>query len=500
MNRCRLARTACMIALLCIVAQISSSAQDLSTLFTFDGTNGADVPGALIQGTDGNFYGLTENKGAVSGTAFKIKPDGTLITLYNFCSQTNCTDGEHPIGSLLQTVNGNLYGATLYGGANDGGEIFQMTPSGVLKVIYSFCSLANCADGSAPLAGVVLGLNGNLYGTTSYGGAEQNGTIFELTPEGKLTTLYSFCASGDFPCPDGANPYTPLMLASNGNFYGTTYNGGAQSSGVVFEISPAGRFATLYSFCTQFNCVDGANPYSGLIQASDGNLYGTTYYGGANCNGGGCGTIYKITMAGDFTSLYSFCSETNCGDGLNPIAGVVQGTDGDFYGTAYAGGRNTSVCVDGTSSCGVVYRFTPAGTFTTLYSFCSQTDCSDGGNPKGSVLQATNGAFYGSTFFEGDERCQGGVGCGTIFGSSLGLRAFVVPNPGFGRVGQVVNILGNNLAGSTGVAFNGTPAQFKVVSNSYIKAEVPSGATTGTVEVATVRGTLTSNVAFYILP
>lgn len=268
------------------------------------------------------------------------------------------------------------------------------------------------------------------------------------------------------------------------------------------QITAAGKFTVLHSFCSQVNCTDGSTPFSGLMQASNGNLYGTAYYGGTNCfNAGGCGTVYEITRTGKFTVLYNFCSRTNCTDGSNPYAGLVQATDGNFYGTTYQGDQLNFTCLDGTASCGTVFKLTPEGTLTTLYTFCSQIGCTDGGNPSASLLQATDGTFYGSTFLGGDSKCPGGdVGCGTIFSLSVGLGPFVHANPGFGKIGSIVDILGNNLTGTTSVTFTGVAATFKVVSDTYLKAKVPTGATTGTIEVTTPSGTLLSNVTFRILP
>jgi len=183
-------------------------------------------------------------------------------------------------------------------------------------------------DGAGPFAGLVQATTGYLYGTTSSGGANGYGTVFEITPNGSLTTLYSFCAQGG--CPDGYEPLAGLVQATNGDFYGTTYSGGANSSGTVFKIAPTGKLTTLYSFCHQDGdiCTDGERPESGLVQAANGDLYGTTAYGGANKNAAcafltltGCGTIFRITASGTLTTLYSFCSLSECTDGEGPWGG-----------------------------------------------------------------------------------------------------------------------------------------------------------------------------------
>jgi uncharacterized repeat protein (TIGR03803 family) len=245
-------------------------------------------------------------------------------------------------------------------------------------------------------------------------------------------------------------------------------------------MTPQGVVTTLYSFCSETNCVDGEYPYGGLVQATDGNFYGTTY---AGANGGG--TVFKISQSGTLTTLYSFCSQTNCADGETPYDGVVQGTDGNFYGTTSQGAVNNG---------GTVFKVTPAGTLTTLYSFCSQVNCADGSRPIGGLIQATSGLFYGTTF-------SGGTGTdGTVFRLSVGLRPFVKASPTSARVGAAITILGNNLAGATSVTFNGTPAAFTVELNSSITATVPVGATTGFVEVTKPSGTLKSNTKFRVIP
>jgi uncharacterized repeat protein (TIGR03803 family) len=222
----------------------------------------------------------------------------TFTTLSNF----NDADGDKPeFGSLIQATNGNYYGTTYDGGKNEAGVVFEVARTGELSDVYSFCPQPGCVDGQNPWSSLVLGSDGNLYGTTLGGGAYGWGTIYKITIGGKLTTLYSFCPAGG-SCTDGEAP-VGLAQASNGNLYGTTNGGGAEHVGTVFEISKTGKFKSLYSFCSKTNCVDGSQPWSGLIQAANGNLYGTTYYGGAN----GAGTVYEITPGGEFKTLYSFC-------------------------------------------------------------------------------------------------------------------------------------------------------------------------------------------------
>ena len=255
--------------------------------------------------------------------------------------------------------------------------VFEITPTGVFTSLYSFCALANCADGGNPRAGLVLGANGDFYGTTGNGGANGGGTFFSLTPSGTLTTLHSFCSAAN--CTDGASP-AGLVLATNGDFYGTTVTGGTSraSAGTVYKMTPAGTLTTLYSFCSRKRCVDGQSPNGVLIQATDGDFYGTTKYGGGNGPAEGDGTVFKIAPSGRLTTLYSFCAQSNCTDGFDP-SGLVQATDGNFYGTTVFGGLYFESLNGGS---GTLFKLTPAGAVTTLYSFCSQTGCPEGDAPE----------------------------------------------------------------------------------------------------------------------
>jgi uncharacterized repeat protein (TIGR03803 family) len=474
----------------CLVAAITSSGQTFTSLFSFGNTNGANPQVGLIQGGDGDLYGTTQVGGTYgAGTIFRMSPMGELTTLYSFCSQSNCGDGSNPSPGLLLATSGNFYGMTSWGGASGSGTVFKITPQGKLTTLYSFCSQIDCTDGAFPEAPLVQASNGNFYGTTFSGGASGNGTgtIFEITPQGKLTTLYSFCSQTN--CADGESPQGGLVQASSGNFYGTTTLGGAEDYGSVFEITPAGALTTLYSFCSQTNCADGANPYAGLVQASNGNLYGTTSgFSACPSQVNSCGTVFEITLKGKLTTLYSFCS-ANCTDGSHPAAALTQGTDGNLYGTNLSGGGYLA---------GTVFEITPKGKLTTLHSFCSQANCDDGWQPDSSLFQATNGNFYGTTPFGGTgTACYDG--CGTVYSVSAGLGRFVEAIPDFGKLGGKVIILGNGLRGATGVSFNGTAAVFTMVSDTEIMTTVPTGATTGRVSVTTMKGTLKSNVVFRVL-
>jgi uncharacterized repeat protein (TIGR03803 family) len=426
----------------------------------------------LVQGTDGIFYGAGGD--AYRGMIFSITAGGTFTTL------VDSSGGS----ALVQATNGDFYGTTLYDVENILlGAVFKVTPSGKLTTIAPQME----GVGGSPLA---LGTNGTFYGTAGEGGSSSQcgfygcGTVFSVTPRGTVTVLHSF----DWT--DGAEPRGALVRGTDGTFYGTTYAGGTaaacqfpSSCGTIFSITAGGTFTTIYNFCSQSYCSDGAGPDAGLVQGADGNFYGTTGGGGAY----GDGTVFSITAGGALTTLYNFCSESGCADGDQPSAGLVQGTDGNFYGTTYAGG--TGACYG--YPCGTIFSITPSGVLTTLHSFDYYTD---GGYPAAGLVQGTDGGFYGTT-------TQGGAddeGNGTIFSLSVGLGPFVETEPASRRVGRAVKILGNNLTGATSVTFNGTPATFTVVSGTEITTTVPTGATTGTVQVVTPGGTLSSDVPFRV--
>jgi len=456
------------------VAMTAAAATTFSTLANFAGGNGANpYADGLVQGVDGNFYGTTQRGGAhTSGTVFKVTPSGAITTLYSFCSLANCADGAFPIAGLILATDGNFYGTTFGSGGTSGfGTAFKITPTGTLTTLYTFCSQKNCKDGSEPAAPLVQATDGNFYGATELGGVMNRGAVFKITPAGVHTTLYSFCAQAN--CADGTKPVGGLIQASDGNLYGTTEFGGTGSQGTVFQITTTGTLTTLHNF----SLGDGGDPQGALVQASDGTFYGTTGQGGTH----NAGTVFNITSAGSLTTLYNFCSQTNCADGSGPVAGLILGTDGNFYGATYQGGLN--------SNFGTAFQITAGGTLTSLHTFTG----SDGARPFGSLTQATNGTFYGTTYDHGSHSD------GTVFSVSTGLGPFIESVPASGKVGTAVVILGNNLTGTTSVTFNGTAAKFKVISSTEIKTAVPTGATTGSIVVTTPTGTLTSNVPFTVM-
>lgn len=490
--------------LICATLAIESPAQVFKTLVEFNYSNGAEPVAPLVQGTDGLYgttqFGLTNN---YFGTLFKITPASGLKTLYHFCSQNGlpCPIGAEPMAPLLLATDGVFYGTTIYGGppaCSVGfgcGTAFKVTPTSVTE-LYGFCAQPSCTDGAYPSAGLVQAADGSFYGTTTIGGSYFTacqlgcGTIFKIAG-GVLSTVYSFCAQPY--CVDGFDPSGPLLQATDGKFYGTTAGAGGngeEGGGTIFKMTADGTLTTLYTF--NGNGVDGLLPAGGLVQGSDGNFYGATGEGGLYND---AGTVFKITPGGTLTTMYNFCAQPGCPDGKLTYAALVQGTDGNFYGTTLYGGD--SPCIP--EGCGTVFQITPSGTLTTLHSFGG----SDGQFPYAGLVQATDGKFYGTTAFGGVGSCTNGgapIGCGTIFSLDMGLGPFVTFVRSYGKVGQTGGILGQGFAGTSSVSLNGIQASFTVVSDTFIKATVPAGATTGFVTVTTPSRTLTSNVPFHVLP
>lgn len=447
-------------------------AQTFNLLYTFEGQNqnqGA-YPMGLVQGTDGNLYGVTAAGGQNggdddSGVFFKISTSGNLNTLCSFYFKT-CAGAQAPSANLVLGSNGDFYGVAL------DGEIIRLTSKGKLKVLYT-------NDNAIPRASLILASNGDFYGTTLNGGANSQGNVFKMSAAGKLTTIYSFCSViQNGICLDGAQPNFALVEGSDGNFYGTTSSGGNDGVndgyGTIFKITPTGILTTIYNFPGY------TPPSSALVEGSDGNFYGTTAAGGSGTYGAG-GTFFTVTPSGDLTTLYNFCTLNHCADGEEPT-NIILATDGNFYGITWQGGANAQ---------GTIFQITPSGTPTTLHNF----DGTDGSGPNGggTLVQDTNGTFYGTM----QESLGGGIG--TIFSLDTGLGAFVETVPTSGKVKAKVKILGTDLTGATSVTFNGTAATFTVASSSEIATTVPEGATTGVVKVVTAGdATLTSNVVFQV--
>jgi uncharacterized repeat protein (TIGR03803 family) len=323
-------------------------------------------------------------------------------TLYKF---SGGKDGKSPQARLVFDQAGNLYGTTDLGGAHGSGTLFQLVPNadGTWResVLYSFCSRTNCGDGAQPSAGLVFDLAGNLYGTTSGGGAHGFGTLFQLVPNAdgswRESVLYSFCSRTN--CGDGEEPWASLIFDQAGNLYGTTFEGGALNQGTVFKLTPnadgSWRESVLYDFSTCIDGCDGEVPFAGLIFDLAGNLYGTTSLGGALNRG----TVFKLTPNADGrwreSVLHSFCSRTNCGDGARPFYAVlVFDLAGNLYGTTPEGGDQGCY---GKSGCGVVFKLTPNSkggwNERVLHTFADHP----GANPGAGLIFDPAGNLYGTT-------------------------------------------------------------------------------------------------------
>jgi uncharacterized repeat protein (TIGR03803 family) len=359
-----------------------------TTLYAF-GTylDGSNPRAGLIMDSAGNFYGTTSSAGALGhGTVFKMTPAGTETTLYSFAGGT--ADGGTPYSGVIMDSAGNLYGSTLFGGANDDGTVFKLTPTGTETVLHSFSG--GTTDGWSPYGGVVMDGAGNLYGTTRYGGSPGPGTVYKITPAGTESLLYSFDAV------NGANPGAGLIIDNAGNLYGTTVNNGGNGygSGAVFKVTPAGAITDLYSFMGTNPGVTnyGTNPWAELIMDSAGNLYGTTYGGGTY----NFGTVFKVSPTGQETVLYSFAGGTT--DGAHPEAGLLMDSAGNLFGTTYDAGA---------SNVGIVFMISASGKETVLHHFAG--DKTDGGNPLGTLVMGSDGNLYGTTYTYGPN------GVGTVF-------------------------------------------------------------------------------------
>ncbi len=438
--------------LLCllVICAATASAQGYQELVDFVDANGCcpQYPAMMAQGRDGNLYGTTPTGGVKSvGIVFKITPSGSETILYQF----DTTHGSTPNGGLVLGNDGNLYGTTEFGGALSYGTIFKITPSGVLTILYNF---TGNADGGYPVAPLVLATDGSFYGT-SYPGA-----AFKFSPQGVFTIINTIPTVS----------YGPLLQASDGNFYGVTEFGGTFSAGTIYKIAGS-TVTTLFNF----DGLHGSYPIGGLVQGVDGNLYGTTTAGGAT----NAGVIFRITTGGSLTVMVDF-DNVHTLNGYQAFAGLIAGSDGNLYGATIWGGD---------SGYGVIFQMTTAGAYTPLYNFVS--DFGDGAYS--TPMQHTSGKLFGLTK-------RGGVdGKGGIYSFDGGVSPFALLVTTMGTVGTSVGILGNGFSTASAVQFNGTAASFHVVSNTYLTATVPSGET-GFVSVTTASGRLISTKIYRVPP
>jgi len=454
-------RGSCFMVLLC--AAVAAQAQTFTVLTSFQAPGGYHPDFETLVEGYGVLYGTTLAGGPDNaGIVFDLFPSGTSDVLVGFTG----IDGAVPASGLLLGDDARLYGTSGAGGANGYGTVFKVNPQAIypnnsVVTLHSF----DGTDGAPLVSGLIEAADGTFYGTTYKGGLSANcqdgcGTVFSVTPAGAFRSLHSFGGN------DGAGPYSGVIQGTDGNFYGTTLYGGAHGYGTVFMVPSTGAGTTLYSFCARPSCRDGSNPSGALIQGIDGNFYGTTSQGGS----AGFGTVFKITPDGTLTTLVSFTG-TN---GMYPYAGLVQATDGNFYGTTNGDPYGN----------GAIFQVAPTGQLTVLYTSAAQFH--------GGLIQATDGNFYGTSYAGGlwDD--------GAVYSLSVGLGPFVKTLPTSGKAGTTILILGTNLSGATGVTFNGVKAEFDQSVPWMIPAIVPTGATTGKIEVALPSGTLSSNIDFRV--
>jgi uncharacterized protein (TIGR03437 family) len=475
-------------AFLLSVASVSSDAQTFTTLAAFNGINGASPlnrnGSSLVQGDDGNFYGTTRSGGlSGNGTVFKLTPDGTLTALYSFMGRF---DGSSPTNGLTPGADGNLYGTTPT-------TIFKITTGGTFTTLYDS---TQHPSGPTQFNGLIQARDGNFYGTSS-GGA---GTVFRITPAGALLVLFTFSAGG----PNGAQPVNPLVQGSDGNFYGTT-------PATVFKMTPSGTLITLNKLSA------GVTVAGPLIQATDGNFYGIT-------SGGSASIVFKMIPNGTLITVYTFCA--GCPGGSGPGSGLIQGRDGNLYGITGSGAIHNG---------GAIFQVTLSGRLTALHNFCALGNCLDGGNPEGTLFEASDGTFYGTT-------AAGGImNDGTVFSLQLssGPPGYACSNttpPAIGSInsasayggypyfasGSWLEIKGTNLAdpnnpklansthsdqwtladfnGSNAptqlddisVSINGKPAYVWYVSPTQLNVEAPEDATTASVAITVTNCKATS--------
>ena len=365
-------KSALLFALVVFTASAASAQSRFDVLHPFVGGEGTAPNAALIRGTDGNFYGTTWLGGAANGgTVYRVTSAGIVTVLHSFVGGAG--DGLTAKAPLLQAADGTFYGTTVDGGTANLGTAFKITSSGTFTLLHSFIGFPE--EGAHPYAGLIQGADGDLYGTTYNGGSSDRGTIFKMTSAGVITTLYSFVGGAD-----GAHPYAALIQANDGNFYGATYAGDTQGLGRIFRMTPAGVLTPMHIFTSGS---DGANPIGGLVQGTDGNLYGTTHFGGAS----DLGTVYKMTLSGTVTILHSFAGS----DGAYPDATLIEGDTGNFFGTATVGGAGF----------GTVFMMTPSGIVTVLHIFTSGVD---GANPSSALIETPEKHFYGTTQAGGSDK------------------------------------------------------------------------------------------------
>ena len=410
----------------------AAQAQTFSNLYSFCSksqcSDGTRPQYGLVADSAGNLYGTA------TSVVFELSPNGggwTYSVIHVFCTQPSCSSGFTPSGPLTIDTAGNLYGVTLQGGKTSDGIAYELMPQGggqwKFVLMHSFCRHSACIDGRGPSgtlaylgqrSGAAYDGSSPLYGTTANGGLYGQGTVFTLTPPPpggrswwKARTLFSFCHEGGNCLADGGAPLTGVVVDSRNTLFGTTLIGGQNASGTVFRLDRLRHGGSgwheqvLYNFCSLGRCADGQSP-TALAENDAGELIGGTTLGPhkPGCVRQACGTIFKLVPQTDaFTTLHTFCSETDCADGGGP--GPVRILDnGDLIGVAERGGDSANIAGGG----GVLYRLSGT-TLTVLHDFCGSAACADGAFPSGGVSIDGQGRMFGTTFGGGT------ANIGTIF-------------------------------------------------------------------------------------
>ena len=435
-----------------LAAGLIVHAQTYTPLYDFSNPGDPSYPGVedgTLQQTSGGYIVTTAGDflTADGGSAFRMSTTGDISVLQHFPGP----NGKFPTGSLTVATDGNFYGTTNSGGQFNFGNIFRLSSSGKLTILHSF---TGGADGGSPQSAPIESEGGDLFGTTT-GGKGCRGTVYRISKSGQFKTLHCFAGQ------EGVTPWAPLVQGTDLYFYGTTYTGGPHGLGSVYRINSNGDFKIMFGF----NNTNGAHPYAGLVQGNDGNFYGVATQGGTM----GHGVVFKMTPSRAVTVLHSF---TGGNDGFNPIASLIQGTDGNLYGT--------------TADSGVLFNITPSGNFMTLYTLNLVSTCA--------LLQHTNGLLYGVT------EVGGRTNAGTFYSFNMGLAPFVTYLRVYGRAGTTVQILGQGFTSQSVAHFNGRAAKTTLVNSKYLRAVVPAGATTGYITVTTGNVSLKSNKVFIVRP
>jgi uncharacterized repeat protein (TIGR03803 family) len=392
--------------------------------------------------------------GGQDGVVYEMGYQGANFTVVqDFASMS-------PSGGVTLGTDQRFHGVTTSGGSRDHGTVYRLSTEPSVTYEHDFLG---GADGGYPGAPPIQSVSGDWYGTTAGASSQYAGTVYKISSAGHYSILHLFSTA------DGRGPECQLVEATDGNFYGTTTNGGLNGMGTIFRISPIGDFKTLYSF----DGTHGQYPVGSLIQASDGNIYGTTVEGGSLNQG----TVFKVTLDGTVSMFYDFSATSSQAN--EPGAGLMEATDGNFYGALWSGGFNGD---------GGVYQLTKSGVFTLVHEFYGFT----GARPQSALIQHTSGKLYGTASGGGANNS------GVMFELDMGLGPFVSHLPVYGQVGATVDILGEYFTSASTVYFNGVAAVNPKITSTYIEAVVPENATTGYITVTTSKGTLKSNTPFIV--